>query len=223
MPLDAAGARRFYDRFGRFQDTQRFYEDPAVDELIDLVDWEQSTAVFELGCGTGRLAEKLLGSVLPSKSRYVGVDVSPTMVELALQRINPWSERATVELLEPPALSLPGLAAGFDRFVATYVFDLLPPDDARALMSEAARIVAPGGLLALASLAQGTTTASRAVGSAWNAIALRWPSLVGGCRPIDLNELVFGTDWRILHHEVVVHFAVPTGLVLAERKASAVD
>ena len=65
MPLDAAGSRRFYDRFGRFQDTQRFYEDPAVHRLVELADFERSECVFELGCGTGRLAANLLSSTLP--------------------------------------------------------------------------------------------------------------------------------------------------------------
>ena len=65
MPLDAVGARRFYDRIGRLQDTQRFYEYPAVRRLVELGSFEASRAVFELGCGSGRLAADLLGSVLP--------------------------------------------------------------------------------------------------------------------------------------------------------------
>jgi ubiquinone/menaquinone biosynthesis C-methylase UbiE len=220
MPLDAAGARRFYDRFGRLQDTQRFYEDPAVHRLVDLGAFDQSGAVFELGCGTGRLAADLLDSVLPPHALYVAVDVSPTMVRIASQRLARWSGRATVQLLKPPALTLPGDVATCDRFLATYVFDLLSPDDAKMLLSEAARLLAPGGLLALASLVEGTTTASRFVSSAWNAVALRWPSLVGGCRPIDLKHLISGPEWSIRHCEVVLRFAVPSGLVLAERTES---
>jgi ubiquinone/menaquinone biosynthesis C-methylase UbiE len=220
VPLDAVGARRFYDRLGRFQDTQRFYEDPAVHRLVDLAAFEQSGSVFELGCGTGRLAANLLDSVLSSSTSYVGVDVSPTMVDLASQRLSRWPGRAMVQLLDPPALTLPGDDESSDRFLATYVFDLLPPDDVSALVDQAARLLAPGGLLALCSLANGTTTASRVVSSAWNAVALRWPSLVGGCRPTNLKTLVSGPDWQIRHWEVVVHFAVPSGLLVAERTES---
>ena len=221
MPLDAVGARRFYDRIGRLQDTQRFYENPAVRRLIELGDFEQALVVFELGCGTGRLAANLLGSVLPSRARYVAVDVSPVMVRIASQRLSPWIDRAAVKLLEAPALSLPDDDATFDRFLATYVFDLLSPDQARALMDHAARLLAPGGLIALVSLTNGTTTSSRLVCSAWNAIALRWPSLVGGCRPIELQDLVTGPKWRVRHVEVLVRLGVPSEVVIAERNGSA--
>lgn len=221
MPLNAAGARRFYDRIGHLQDTQRFYEDPAVRRLIELGDFSHSDAVFELGCGTGRLAAKLLGSVLPPSAKYLSVDVSPTMVRLTSQRVSTWSERASVELLEPPALELPGDDGAFDRFLATYVFDLLSSDDAEALLAEAARLLAPNGLLALVSLTNGTTRASRVVCSTWNAIALRWPSLVGGCRAIELEDLVTGPQWSIQEREVVVRFGVPSEVLVARREKTA--
>ena len=57
--------RAFYDWFGARKDTQRLYEDPAVADLI--VHWEfaQASSVYEFGCGTGRLAERLLAGYLP--------------------------------------------------------------------------------------------------------------------------------------------------------------
>ena len=217
MPLDASGARRFYDRIGRLQDTQRLYEDAAVRRLVDLGSFTDSAAVFELGCGTGRLAARLLGSVLPPGARYLGTDVSPVMARLAARNLSAWPDRAEVRLLEPPALTLPGDDAAFDRFLATYVFDLLSAGDAGMLIAEAARLLAPGGLLALVSLAPGPTRASRIVCSAWNSVAQRWPSLVGGCRPIELAHLVAGPQWRLRHNEVIVRFAVPSQVLVAER------
>lgn len=217
MPLDASGARRFYDRIGRFQDTQRFYEDPAVARLLERGAFDHSQAVFELGCGTGRLAADLLTSVLPPSARYLAVDVSPKMVQLTAARLAPWSDRATVSLLEPPASALPGEDTTFDRFLATYVFDLLSSPDAQALVAEAARLLVPGGRLCLVSLTHGTTPASRVVCSAWDAIALRWPSLVGGCHPIELRELVGEPAWLVEHREVVVRVGVASEIVVARR------
>lgn len=217
MPLDASGARRFYDRIGRLQDTQRFYENPAVRRLVERGSFTRATAVFELGCGTGRVAAELLTSVLPPAAHYLGVDVSPTMTGLATERLAPWSDRATVRLLAPPAVTLPAEDGAFDRFLATYVFDLLSPSDAGALVDEAARLLAPGGLLALVSLTWGTTAASRVVCGAWNAVALRWPSLVGGCRPIELGDLVAGPVWHVEHREVVVRVGVASEVVVARR------
>ncbi len=220
MPLDAAGSRRFYDRLGRLQDTQRFYEDPAVRRLVELAGFERSEAVFELGCGTGRLAADLLASALPASATYLGVDVSSKMVSLTATRLAEWAPRASVRHLEPPASELPGEDGAFDRFLATYVFDLMSADDAQTLMDEAARLLATGGLLALVSLTQGTTAASRAICATWNAVALRWPSLVGGCRPIELRDLVTGPRWRLEHAEVVVRLGVPSEVLVARRVES---
>ena len=218
MPLDAAGSRRFYDRFGRLQDTQRFYEDLAVHRLVELADFERSESVFELGCGTGRLAANLLTSTLPPSANYLGVDVSATTVGLATSRLAPWSNRARAQLVEPPAVELPGYDAAFDRLLATYVFDLLSSDDAHALMAEAARLLAPGGLLALVSLTHGTTPASRIIASGSNWLATRWPALVGGCRPIELRDLITGPEWHLEHVEVIVSFGVPSELAVARRE-----
>lgn len=221
MPLDAVAARRFYDRIGRLQDTQRFYENPAIGRLVEHGNFEHSHSVFELGCGTGWLAADLLESALPADARYVAVDVSPVMVRIASQRLSTWAGRATVGLLDAPALSLPGDDGGFDRFVATYVFDLLSSEQARTLLDEAARLLMPGGLIALVSLGEGTTGGSRIVCSAWNAIALRWPSLLGGCRSIELKDLVAPADWDVRYSEVVVRFGVPSEVLVAERRPTA--
>jgi ubiquinone/menaquinone biosynthesis C-methylase UbiE len=219
VALKAEGSRRFYDRFGRWQDAQRFYEDPAIHRLVQAATLERAESVFELGCGTGRLAAELLTSILPSTARYLGVDVSSTMVALSTARIGPWSERATVQLLDPPAVELPGASGAYDRFVATYVFDLLSVDDARALVAEAGRLLAPDGLLAVVSLTRGTTPVSRIVAAGWKAVAARWPTLVGGCRPIELRQLVEGARWHVEHAEVIVRWGVPSEVLVARRGA----
>lgn len=60
MPLTAEQARRVYDRIGRVQDTQSFYEDAVTQRLAKLGAFERAGSVFELGCGTGRYADLLL-------------------------------------------------------------------------------------------------------------------------------------------------------------------
>jgi hypothetical protein len=49
-------ARKVYDRIGRAQDTQAFYEDRATAELIPHLELADAQSVFEFGCGTGRFA-----------------------------------------------------------------------------------------------------------------------------------------------------------------------
>jgi ubiquinone/menaquinone biosynthesis C-methylase UbiE len=217
--LNAAAARDVYDRIGRLQDSQRFYEDAATRRLAEVVDFATCESALELGCGTGRYGAYLLATRLPPSATYLGLDVSPRMVALARERLARWSDRARVVLLEPPAVELPAEDGGFDRFVSTYLFDLLSTADARALIDEAARVVAPGGLLALVSLTRGRTGPSRIVSAVWEAAARRWPRLVAGCTPIDLRELVAEPPWTLEHCEVVVRFAVPSQVLSARRQA----
>jgi ubiquinone/menaquinone biosynthesis C-methylase UbiE len=111
VPLDAARARRFYDRIGRWQDTQRFYEDAATARLIRAGEFTRARAVFELGCGTGRFAARLLADELPADARYLAVDVIPVMVRIARRRLARSESRAQVQLREAPARTLPAADA----------------------------------------------------------------------------------------------------------------
>jgi 16S rRNA A1518/A1519 N6-dimethyltransferase RsmA/KsgA/DIM1 with predicted DNA glycosylase/AP lyase activity len=53
-------ARDFYNCFGSKQDLQAFYENPAISDLLAHADFEHARSVFELGFGTGTLAQRLL-------------------------------------------------------------------------------------------------------------------------------------------------------------------
>jgi ubiquinone/menaquinone biosynthesis C-methylase UbiE len=209
-------ARRFYDRFGRKQDWQRFYESSALRELLAHGSFASAEGVLEFGCGTGHLARTLLERHLPSSARYLGVDVSSTMVSLARRRLEPFGDRARVAL----STGEPRLDAGsatFDRFVSTYVLDLLDAAEITAVLAEAHRVLVPGGVLALASLTHGFTFASRLVERAWSAVHARSPSAVGGCRPISLRDLVTPPSWSLRHWARVSGFGVPSEIVVAER------
>lgn len=203
---------------GRWQDSQRFYEDAAARRLVHAAGFAEAGSVFELGCGTGRFAAGLLAGELSGEARYLGVDVSPVMVRLARHRLAAWGSRAEVRLLQPPGRRLPGADGSFDRFVSAYVFDLLSGEHAQALIGEAHRLLVPAGLLSLISLTLGTTRVSRLVSGAWGGVALRWPGLVGGCRPIELGDLIDAAGWQVLEREVITSWGVPSEVLIAVRR-----
>ncbi len=208
--------RRYYDRIGRGQVTQAFYEDPATERLLQHGDWERADAVIELGCGTGRFAEKLLRGRLPPAASYRGFDLSGRMIDLATARLRAWADHASAQQTdgEPP---LPVGDGAADRFVATYVLDLMSRDEAQHWLAEAQRVLAPGGLLCLVCITQGTGRISRFVSDTWTSIWRRRPTLVGGCRPIELLDLLPGKDWAVAQREVVTAWAVASEVVLARR------
>ncbi len=126
-------------------------------------------AVLEFGCGTGRFAARLLREQLPDGATYLGLDVSPHMAGLARAAVAPWAGRASIQLTDG-SVHFPIPDASCDRVVSSYVLDLLSPADAAAFVAEARRVLRPGGLLALASLAPGRTAPARLVTRLWQAI-----------------------------------------------------
>ena len=210
-------ARRAYDRIGTLQDWQAFYEDPATNALLRHGDFDSAEAVFEFGCGTGRFALHLLTEFLSANAYYRGVDVSPKMVSLAQARLAPYSSRAQVVLTEgEPPVGEP--AESCDRFVSNYVFDLLAEEDIQAVLREARRMLRREGCLCLASLSTGVGPLSRTVARVWNWIQAHRPSVVGGCRPVNLLPLLPASGWQVRHHAKVVAFGITSEVLVAQRR-----
>lgn len=208
-------SRTFYDRLGGKQDWQRFYEDPAVAHLIKHFSLASAKLVIEFGCGTGRLAESLMAHHLSGEARYIGIDVSSTMVDLTQTRLARFGPRANL-LLTSGETRLDVKSSSCDRFLSTYVMDLLTEQDIRSLVAEVHRVLAPGGLLGLVSLTHGFTPLSRVVEKAWLAVHRIRPALLGGCRPISLGPFV-NVGWKILHTKRFVSLGLPSEVLVAEK------
>ena len=210
-------AQAFYNRMGTKQDWQAFYEAKATHDLVTHASFETAQAVFEFGCGTGALAERLLTSHLEPIARYVAVDSSTTMIRLAKTRLERFGSRVTVEQTNG-SLHFEAASGSCDRFVSAYVTDLLSTSDIDALFSAAHRLLVPGGRLCLVSLTKGTALFSRLVTSAWTRLHLFSPTLVGGCRPLELQTLLEGSRWQLEYVQTVVAFGIPSEIVIAKRQ-----
>ncbi len=215
--LSPEEAKRFYDRLGSAQDWQAFYEDPAINELIAHAAFDSAQSVLEFGCGTGTLAARLLQHKLPAGARYVGLDISSTMVSLARERLKPWSERALVDQSDgTPSIHEPN--RNFDRFVSTYVFDLLVPDFIDQLLSEAHRLLAPGGKLCLVSMTFGASPFSRAVCWGWQRLWRLSPGIVGGCHPIELLHYLPLDGFNPDHQTKVTSWGLTSEVLVASSR-----
>jgi ubiquinone/menaquinone biosynthesis C-methylase UbiE len=212
VALTLKQARSVYDRIGRVQDWQAFYEDATTDRLVANAALAANQTIFEFGCGTGRLAARLLAE-LPESTNYLGVDLSPVMINLATNRLAAWAQRAKLVLVDG-SLPLPANDGFADRVLSTFVFDLLDADYARAVLEDLRRILAPGGRLCLAGLTHGEGRLERTVSQAWNGLWRVAPRLVGGCRPITMRALL-GSDWHIQHHSHVHRWGLVTEVVIA--------
>jgi ubiquinone/menaquinone biosynthesis C-methylase UbiE len=207
-------AARFYDMLGAGLDTQAFYETAALRDLITHLDLESCRSLIELGFGTGRLAAELLSRRLSPEATYFGLDVSTTMVNLTKSRLRPFGQRAEVRQFDGTP-HIDAADATFDRFISTYVFDLLSDDDIRAVLKEARRVLKPDGMLGVVSLTNGPSPISRLVSTTWRALHRVSPWLVGGCRPITIRTFLSNTQWQIRYANIVVRFGIPSEIVVA--------
>ncbi len=215
--LTSSDARRYYERFAHSQDRQGWYEDAALSWLIEQGRFERATSVLEVGCGTGRFAARLINQYLPKSARYLGLDISWSMLAIAQDRLH--GKASGVDLVQGDVtITLPIRDARFDRFIAAYVFDLLSDEEAHALFEEAHRVLAPGGLACLSSLGiTGSSGLSRTISKLWRAVQRVAPRCVGGCRPIDLPSKLGPAKWSIVNRTSVQPWRVATDIVIARR------
>jgi len=120
----------------------------ATREIADrLREWrmlDRASAVLDLGCGSGRIVCAIADQV----DFVVGADVSPAMLAAARERCRP---RRNVSLVCTAGRDLAMFGPrAFDAVVAVDVFPyLVPAGLAASHIGEAARVLKPGGRLAI--------------------------------------------------------------------------
>lgn len=215
VTLTHSQARRYYDWFGSKQDSQGFYEDAALQALVDHGDFGQANWLFELGCGTGRFAERLFRTQLNKQAVYLGVDLSQTMTSLASRRLVEYRDRAQV-VRSGGDVAFPLADQCVDRVIATYVLDLLSGEDIQRVVSESHRVLRPGGRLCLAGLTFGNSLLSRLVSYTWAGLFHLYAPMVGGCRPQQLRPYLDSLHWEIAYHQVIIQFGVASEVIIAQ-------
>lgn len=91
------------------------------------------------------------------------------------------------------------------------------------MIAEARRILTPGGLLCLVSLTNGEQGFSKLVTMLWKLRFALKPSLVGGCRPVELQPFLPAGDWEILHRSVVVGRGISSEVIVGQNREKKAD
>jgi hypothetical protein len=139
------------------------------------------------------------------------------MVSLAQERLKPWAERARAYQSNGSS-RVPEPDRSFDRFVSTYVFDLLSPDFIDQLLSEARRLLVPGGKLCVVSLTFGVSPLSRALCWGWQRLWRLSPGVVGGCHPIELSDYLNSEQWKADRETKVASWGLVSQVLVASAK-----
>ncbi len=120
---------------------QRWIYRPAHDEVIAQLRAHQSRKIADIACGTGILADRIERELQPDQ--VYGVDMADGMLNQARSR------STRVQWLRGPAEQLPFDDAALDAVVTTSAFHFF---DQPAALREFHRVLAPGGLVAIAAL-----------------------------------------------------------------------
>lgn len=120
---------------------QRWVYRPPHDEVIAQLRADNSQRIADIACGTGVLSDRIERELHPEV--IYGVDMSDGMLNQARAR------SARVQWLKGPAEQLPFDDGSLDAIVTTSAFHFF---DQPAALREFHRVLAPGGLAAVAAL-----------------------------------------------------------------------
>lgn len=120
---------------------QKWVYRPAQDEVIGQLRAHRSRRIADIACGTGILASRIAAELHPDQ--VYGVDMADGMLEQARAR------STEVRWLKAPAEQLPFDDGALDAVVSTTAFHFF---DQPAALREFHRVLAPGGLVAVATL-----------------------------------------------------------------------
>lgn len=153
MPSSAPAPQRVRDRFrAKAQQFDDLYEDERLlvrllrpglfrrrQLAVDTVASYDAPRVLDVGCGSGRIGEFVLEA---GTRRYLGIDFSEPMIELAQGRLERFGDR--VELITDDFMTAP-IEEQFDVVLALGLFDYLP--DAAGFIGRMSELCAPGGCM----------------------------------------------------------------------------
>ena len=145
----ASDVTAFFDRVASDWDEMRlvYYDEAVIEHLAAATKLDASMTVADVGTGTGFVAAGLAGRA----DRVIGIDDSAGMLEVAHKNLSEL-DVSNVELRRGDIAALPLADDSVDAAVANMV--LHHAVDPAAMLREMARIVRPGGTVAICDEAE---------------------------------------------------------------------
>jgi len=140
----AQSVKAFFDEVASDWDTMRiaYYDERVIETMAAAADADDSMTVADIGTGTGFVA----AGMAPRVGRVIGIDTSPEMLAVARRNLASL-DIDNVELREADVARLPLDDDSVDAAFANMV--LHHAEDPTAMLSEMARVVRPGGTVAI--------------------------------------------------------------------------
>ena len=156
--------------------------------------------------GTGILFEKILQ--LNPTGRNEGIDLTEEMLSRARARAQK-SGASGYALKVGDAYHLQYSDNSFDVVLNNYMFDLIPEKDFVAVLGEFKRVLRKGGRIVLVNMTKG----SRWFNAVWERLYKTRPSLLGGCRGIELKPYLEEVGFERIRREYVSQMLFPSEVI----------
>ena len=97
------------------------------------------------------------------------------------------------------------------------MLDLLPFADLPGLIDDFYRVIKSGGRIVITALTEGVDLPSRALIAIWKGVFALSPAMCGGCRPLELLNIVRKAGFKQLEREVIVQLGIPSEIIIATK------
>jgi ubiquinone/menaquinone biosynthesis C-methylase UbiE len=207
--LNKAEVREVYRRVASTYDIwSTLTESKARRLCLELADIKNGDSVLEVAVGSGVLFERILQS--NPEGRNEGIDLTEEMLDRAKVRAQK-TGASNYALRVGDAYQLQYPDNVFDVVLNNYMFDLIPEKDFVAILSEFRRVLRKGGRIVLVNMTKGPTWFN----AIWEWLYELRPSLLGGCRGIELSPFLEKAGFEKIRREYVSQLTFPSEVIYA--------
>jgi ubiquinone/menaquinone biosynthesis C-methylase UbiE len=177
---------------------------------LDVARIRNGETVLEVAVGTGIMFVEILK--LNPDGVTEGVDITQEMLAEAQRKAEAMGATG-YRLTLGDAYELEYPDCRFDVLVNNFMFDLLPEPDFAMVLGEFWRVLRPGGRLVLANM----TRPRRWYQGLWELLYGLSPSLMGGCRGVELLPHVEAAGFQETQRHFVSQLTFPCEVVCGAR------
>ena len=202
---------KLYDKTAWFYDIwASLTESKAQKRAIEIAEVQNKTTILDVAVGTGRLFRKIVKQN-PDGKNY-GIDISEGMLAKAKMKL--FNQENKIYSLEiGSALDIRMDDGSVDILFNNYMFDLIFFDQMDDVINEFARVLKPGGKLVLVNM---TKTEQFGTGL-YERIYRISPPLMGGCRGVQMFDLLTEHGFKVITREYVQQMLFPSEVILATK------
>ena len=181
-------------------------ESRARQRCLEVAAIKDGESILEVAVGTGLLFEKIL-QINPN-GRNEGIDLTEAMLNRAKTRAVK-SGLSNYMLRTGDAYHLQYPDDSFDVVVNNYMFDLIPEHDFAVILGEFKRVLHSGGRIILVNMTRGSDWFN----ALWDWLYRLRPSLLGGCRGVELKPSLEKLGFEKVQREYISQFFFPSEVV----------